>query len=86
MLLVMMKVTFDNTTITWGQYVTNNGMTACHFHILRLFDVLPNFLFTTSETIREYYLQTWYIRVAERLKIEDLTKLRNIRKCLNPIE
>ena len=74
MLLMMMKVTFDNTTITWGQYVTNNGMTACHFQILRLFDVLPNFLFTTSETIREYYLQTWYIRVAERLKIEYLTQ------------
>ena len=28
-----------------------------HFHnILRLFDVLPNFLFTTSETMRDYYL------------------------------
>ena len=28
-----------------------------HFHnILRLFDVLPNFPFTTSETIRHYYL------------------------------
>ena len=32
-----------------------------HFHnILRLFDVLPNFLFTTSETMRSYYLETWY--------------------------
>ena len=28
-----------------------------HFHnILRLFSVLPNFPFTTSETIRNYYL------------------------------
>ena len=28
-----------------------------HFHnILRLFDVLPNFPFTTSETMRNYYL------------------------------
>ena len=28
-----------------------------YFHnILRLFDVLPNFLFTTSETTRDYYL------------------------------
>ena len=27
-----------------------------HFHILRLFDVLPNFSFTTSETMRDYYL------------------------------
>ena len=44
-----------------------------HFHnILRLFDVLPNFRFTTSETMGDYYLCTWYIRVvarvAERLK------------------
>ena len=31
-----------------------------HFHnILRLFDVLPNFPFTTGETIGDYYLQTW---------------------------
>ena len=28
-----------------------------HLHnILRLFDVLPNFHFTTSETMRDYYL------------------------------
>ena len=25
-----------------------------HFHILRLFDVLPNFPFTTSETMRDF--------------------------------
>ena len=25
-------------------------------NILGLFDVLPNFLFTTSETMRDYYL------------------------------
>ena len=37
-----------------------------HFHILRLFDVLQNVPFTTSETMRDYYLQTWYIRVASR--------------------
>ena len=41
------------------------------FHnILRLSDVLPNFLLTTSETMVDYYLQTWYIQavswVAER--------------------
>ena len=29
-----------------------------HFRILRLFDVLPNFPFTTSETMRDYYLYT----------------------------
>ena len=45
-----------------------------HFHSnLRFFEVLPSFPFTTIETMRDYYLQTWYIRVAsrvsERLKI-----------------
>ena len=36
-----------------------------HFHkILRLFDVLPNFSYTASETMRNYYLQLWDIRVA----------------------
>ena len=43
------------------------------FHnILRLFDVLPIFPYTTNETMDHYYLQIWYIRVAlrvvERLK------------------
>ena len=42
------------------------------FHnVFRLFDVLQNIPFTTSETMRDYSLQTWYIeftsRVAERL-------------------
>ena len=27
-----------------------------HFHILRFYDALPNFLFTTSKTMRDYYL------------------------------
>ena len=53
-----------------------------HFHnILRLFGVLPNFSFTTSETMRDHYLQTWFIlvdsQVLERLS---LSKLGNIRK------
>ena len=40
-----------------------------HFHnILRLFDVLSNFPYTPSETMLDYYLWKWYIRVAERLK------------------
>ena len=47
------------------------------------FDVLPNFPFTTSETMPDDYLYTWYIpvasRVAERLKTWDLRKLGNIR-------
>ena len=35
----------------WGNYN--------QFHnILRLLDVLPNFLFTTSETMDHYYLET----------------------------
>ena len=43
------------------------------FHnILRLFDVLLNFPFTTSETMGDEDLSTWYTRVAsqvaERLK------------------
>ena len=38
------------------------------FHnILRLFDVLPSFPFTTSEMMDDYYLWTWYIRVASGL-------------------
>ena len=41
-------------------------------NILRLFDVLTKFTLTTSEAMRDYYLQIWYLpvasRVAERLK------------------
>ena len=35
-------------------------------NILRLFDILPNFNFTSSEPMRNYYMSTWYIRVASR--------------------
>ena len=55
----------------------------CH-NILRLFDVLTNFPFTKSETMHNYYLKTRNIRVAERLKIQDLRKLGNIRKVSKP--
>ena len=41
-----------------------------HFH-----NISPSFSFTTSETMRDYYLETQYIRVVERL-----WKLKNIRK------
>ena len=35
-----------------------------HFHtILRLFDVLPDFPFTASETMGDYYLKSWYKRL-----------------------
>ena len=36
-------------------------------NILRVFDVLSNFPFTTSETMDDYYFKTWYIRVASRI-------------------
>ena len=53
------------------------------FHnILRLFDVLPNFRFTTSETMHDYYLSTLYIqvvsRVAEPLKTKEIRKYQEI--------
>ena len=61
------------------------------FHnILRLFDDLPNFPFATSETMGDYYLQTWYIRVGSRVaeprKTQGLSKLGNIRKLSKPHE
>ena len=44
-----------------------------YFHnILRLFDVLPNFPFTTSETMPDYYLQRWCIKVASRAAVKNL--------------
>ena len=55
-----------------------------HFHnILRIFDVLPNYNFTTSETIGDYYLKTW-LPIASRVKTLDLRKLGNIRKMPKP--
>ena len=59
------------------------------FHnILRLFHILSNFLFITSETMRDYYLRTWYIqvtlRVAEQLNTSNLRKLGKIRKLSKP--
>ena len=60
-----------------------------HFHnILRFFDVLPNFLSSTSEIMRDCYLQTWYMRfasqVAERPKTYDIRKLESIRRVSKP--
>ena len=53
-------------------------------NILRLFDVLPNFLFTKIKMIENYYLEIWYIRVVsrvpEQLNAEELRKLGNIRQ------
>ena len=51
---------------------------------MRLSDVLLIFPFTTSETMGDCYLKTWYIcvasRVAERLKTSDPKKLGHMRK------
>ena len=39
---------------------TKENLADNHFHnILRLFDVLPNFSFTKSEIMCDYYLKTW---------------------------
>ena len=46
-----------------------------HIHnILRLYDVLGNFLSATSETMCNYALLKWYIRVASRVfkRLKDL--------------
>ena len=48
---------------------------------MRLFDVLPNLPFTTSEMMRDYYLQTWYYELPHELPNDlRLRKLRNTRK------
>ena len=49
-------------------------------NIFKLFGVLPNFPFTATETMGNYYSLTWYIRVAKRLKTEEIRNLENIRK------
>ena len=59
---------------------TKAALSHNHFYnILKLFDVLPNFPFTTSETMDDYYLETWYIRGASRVS-KRRKKLGNIRK------
>ena len=55
-----------------------------HGHnIMRIFDVLPHFPFTTSERKSRLLVLNWFIRVAsrvsERLKTYDLGKLRKLR-------
>ena len=51
---------------------------------MRVFDVAPNFPFTTGEMMGDYYLQTCNIKVASRvakqLKTYDLKKLENTGK------
>ena len=44
------------------------GQVYNHFHnILRLFDVLPNFPFTTSEMMSNYYLQHGIYKLPHKL-------------------
>ena len=57
-------------------YIVNIEYTQFH-NILRPFEVLPNFPVTTSETMDDYYLKTWYIRVALRVA-ERLRKYQEI--------
>ena len=69
--------------LCWGCTIQNTSNFWNHFHnILRLFNVLPNFPFTTSEAMSNNYLQTWHTKVAsrvdEQLKTYDLTKLGDI--------
>ena len=55
-------------------------------NIWRLFHVLAQFLFITSETELDYYDQKVIVRVAERLKTKDLRKLKNFKKILGMLE
>ena len=62
-----------NSAVNKKTWKVKENLAGNHFHsILRIFDVLPSFSFATSETIRNYYLWTWYkwaaLRFAKRLK------------------
>ena len=47
------------------------------------FQCFTKFLFTTKEMMGDYYLKTWYVRVASR---RILGNQEIPEKCLNPIE
>ena len=63
------QVTYAVSTFTKKLYFWSYNQLR---NTLRLFDILPSFPFTTSETMGDYYLWTWYMQVtlpiAERLK------------------
>ena len=86
MALKLSKIILENGSqlTAIASYVYN------HFdNILRFFDVLPNFYFTTSETMCDYYLPIWYIRVTSRVAKRLKRILGNdeiSEKCLNLIE
>ena len=51
----MLLTTVRNSNLNYECFEVSHSYN--HFHnILKLFDVLPNFLFTTSKTMRHYYL------------------------------
>ena len=70
-ILIILLVRFRYKIINFTAEIFCN-----HFHnILRLFDVLSNLPFTTSEMMRGYYLKTWYIRVALLTVVKFLLQL-----------
>ena len=71
MTLKLLKTILENGSqlTAVASYVYNHGD-----NISRFFDVLLNFSFTTSEKMCDYYLQTWYIRVASRV-VERLKRI-----------
>ena len=52
--------------IGWMRRVLDESYNQFH-NILRLFNALPNFPLDTSETMGDYYLKTWYIRVTSQV-------------------
>ena len=56
-----------------GNYADNSG-----HNIMRIFDLLPNFPFFTSERKPDYYIRVAW-QVAERLKTQELRKLGKLK-------
>ena len=88
---ILIFLLFWSENTCWTPILIYYAATCNQFHnIVRLFDVLPNFPFSTSETMGDYYLQAWYIQVASRVseqgKTLDLQNYGKSGKCLNFIE
>ena len=58
-----------------GKFSDNLGQNICW-----LFHFLAQFVFTTSETELDYYHHRVNVRVAERLKTQELRKLGNFKE------
>ena len=57
------------------------------FHnILQFFDVLLSFLSTISETMRDYYLYTCYIRVFSRVALRIIRKVSKLHRMIASAE